>query len=77
MDKCDNGLNFRREESVGTRAIAGVDPDLLSVDVHAPASAPCNAPVVMWVHGGGYTNGDKANRLKRLDRDHSYTVGAA
>jgi acetyl esterase/lipase len=38
----------------------GFDPDETSLDVYAPAK-PCGAPVVMWVHGGAYRAGDKAN----------------
>jgi arylformamidase len=48
--------------TVAYRAITGVDPNLLSLDIHAPAGA-CNAPVVMWVHGGGYQEGDKSNQM--------------
>jgi len=49
--------------TVAYKTIAGVDPDLLSLDIHAPANAS-NAPVVMWVHGGGYFTGDKTNQMK-------------
>jgi len=48
--------------TVAYKSVAGIDPDLLSLDIHAPASAQ-NAPVVMWVHGGGYAIGDKANQM--------------
>jgi arylformamidase len=39
----------------------GVDPNLVSLDVYGlpPGCAP--APVVFWVHGGGWSKGDKAN----------------
>ncbi len=49
--------------TVAYKTIEGVDPDLLSLDIHAPANAS-NAPVVMWVHGGGYFTGDKANQMR-------------
>jgi pimeloyl-ACP methyl ester carboxylesterase len=49
--------------TVAYKNIEGVDPDLLSLDIHAPANAS-NAPVVMWVHGGGYVTGDKANQIR-------------
>jgi acetyl esterase/lipase len=49
--------------TVAYKTIEGVDPELLSLDIHAPANAS-NAPVVMWVHGGGYFTGDKANQMK-------------
>ncbi len=41
----------------------GVDPNLLSLDLSVPArDARCGpAPVVVYVHGGGFTSGDKAN----------------
>ncbi|MBI4932456.1 MAG: alpha/beta hydrolase [Actinobacteria bacterium] len=46
------------------RTIPGVDTDLTSIDIHPPASPVCDAPVVMWVHGGGYQTGDKSNRIR-------------
>lgn len=49
--------------TVAYRSIAGVAPNALSLDVHAPARA-CRAPVVLWVHGGGYHLGDKANQVQ-------------
>lgn len=41
-------------------AIEGVEPALLSLDV-SPAPGDCAAPVVVWVHGGGWRVGDKSN----------------
>lgn len=43
--------------------IAGVDPNLTSLDIYQPETPECDAPVVMWVHGGGYSVGDKANQI--------------
>lgn len=43
--------------------VEGVDPDLLSLDVY-PSPNACrttSTPVVVWVHGGGWATGDKAN----------------
>jgi carboxylesterase type B len=48
--------------TVRYRTIAGVPANLTSLDVHAPAKA-CDAPVVIWVHGGGYRIGDKRNQM--------------
>ena len=48
--------------TVRYRAIAGVPANLTSLDVHAPAKA-CDAPVVIWVHGGGYQIGDKRHQM--------------
>ena len=56
--------------------IAGVDPNLTSLDVHAPDNA-CGAPVVMWVHGGGYAIGDKSNQMAdkvSLFNDHGWIL---
>lgn len=46
--------------------IAGVDPSLLRLDVYrATRPAGCgSAPVVVWVHGGAWAIGDKANRME-------------
>ena len=58
------------------RRIAGIDANLTSLDVHAPAGA-CNAPVVVWVHGGGYRIGDKANQISdkiRLFNDQGWIL---
>ena len=49
--------------TVAYRRIAGVPPNATSLDIHAPADA-CDAPVVVWVHGGGYHRGDKANGMR-------------
>jgi acetyl esterase/lipase len=38
----------------------GVAPDLLSLDVYAPAKAE-RLPVMVFVHGGGWSGGDKGN----------------
>jgi len=40
-------------------ARAGTDPDLTSLDVYLPPG--CGpAPVVLWVHGGGWRTGDRS-----------------
>ena len=54
----------------------GVDPGLLSLDVYPPTHG-CPAPVVVWVHGGGWRAGDKSNQMAYkvpLWRDAGYTV---
>lgn len=42
-------------------SVAGVDPNLLALDIHAPKDAK-TAPVVMYVHGGYWKAGDKAQK---------------
>ena len=49
--------------TVAYRRIAGVPRNATSLDIHAAAGA-CDAPVVVWVHGGGYHHGDKANGMR-------------
>jgi len=51
------------KSTVAYRTVEGVDPDLTSADVY-PVAGVCDAPVVMWVHGGGYRIGDKANQIR-------------
>jgi len=43
----------------------GVAPNLQSLDLYVPkrAAACPPAPVVVWVHGGGFVKGDKANKV--------------
>ena len=50
-------------ETIAYRTIPGWDPNLTSLDIHAP-SAACDAPVVIWVHGGGYEIGDKSQEMR-------------
>jgi acetyl esterase/lipase len=47
---------------VAYASVPGVDPSLLSLDVY-PATHGCPAPVVVWVHGGGWQVGDKGNQM--------------
>jgi len=42
-------------------AIEGVDPNLLSLDIHAPKDAK-GLPVVIYVHGGYWKAGDKSQK---------------
>lgn len=50
-------------KTVAYRSMPGVAANALSLDIHAPDRA-CLSPVVLWVHGGGYHAGDKANQVK-------------
>jgi len=47
------------------RVIDGVNPNLLSLDVYEPVRAEgCPAvPLAIWVHGGGWSIGDKSNQM--------------
>ena len=65
-----------RVQDIPYASVTGVDPGLLSLDVYPPTHG-CPAPVVVWVHGGGWRAGDKSNQMAdkvRLWRDAGYTV---
>jgi arylformamidase len=57
-DACPTGS----ARDVAYETIPGVAPNLLSLDVFPPGRG-CPAPVVVWVHGGGWRIGDKRNQL--------------
>jgi len=50
-------------ETVTYREVPGAPAGSTDLDVWAPPAA-CAAPVVVWVHGGGYHRGDKANGMR-------------
>ena len=47
------------------RDLPGVDPNLVSLDVFQPdCGTPLEpSPIVVFVHGGGFRNGDKTNKV--------------
>ena len=62
--------------TVAYRQITGIDANLTSLDIH-PVAGVCAAPVVMWVHGGGYRIGDKEQQIRdkvRLFNDNGWLV---
>ena len=58
-----------RETASGPKTLSytkrsGVEPNLTSLDVYMPPG--CGpAPVLIWVHGGGWRRGDKSNGIKQ------------
>lgn len=61
-------------ESIEYGAIDGVDPNMLSLDVHSPA-APDSCPAVIWVHGGSWQAGDKVTSATELKARHFVAEG--
>lgn len=59
-DTCDGAPAL----DIAYTAIDGVDPNLLSLDVY-PVPGECDAPVVIWIHGGGWRIGDKSNLARQ------------
>jgi arylformamidase len=54
-------------ETVAYERIEGVPVSATSLDIYEPSAecrvAGAKAPVVIWVHGGGYHRGDKSNQV--------------
>lgn len=46
--------------ALGGAPMAGTSEDCLTVNVWTPAPAPAKAPVMVWIHGGGFTLGSGA-----------------
>ncbi|MFN8027699.1 MAG: alpha/beta hydrolase [Acidimicrobiia bacterium] len=62
--------------TVQYRKLGGVPKDLTSLDVHTDKGL-CAAPVVVWVHGGGYHQGDKTGAMAdkvRLAREQGWVL---
>lgn len=64
----DGGSCVRGEMAVSDvryRELDGVDATLTSLDLYLPARDDCTlAPLVVWVHGGGWQVGDKRNGIE-------------
>ncbi len=45
--------------------VYGEDPALQSLDVFAPAQSPKPRPLVIFVHGGGWSEGDKGRHVRK------------
>ena len=57
--------DFSAHRNIPYATIPGVNPNLLSLDLYTPNPAPAKpAPVVVWVHGGGWAIGDKAYQMQ-------------
>lgn len=61
--KCPHDARVARD--VPYRTVEGVDPNMTSLDVYEPAArGKCKpAPIVMWVHGGGWMIGNKRHAV--------------
>lgn len=50
-------------ETVVYKEVENVDSNLLSLDINYSSDINTKKPVVIWVHGGGWSIGDKANKV--------------
>lgn len=63
QEACEPGSTVEalQERDLAYTEVAGVDPNLLSLDLDVPAHDACEPPpLVVFVHGGGWRQGDKA-----------------
>jgi arylformamidase len=59
------GTGVKPKQTIRYKSVAGVNPNLLSLDLYEPIrEAGCPpAPIVVFAHGGGYRQGDKAFQI--------------
>ncbi len=51
-------------ETLTYKTVANVNSNLLSADIYYPVSYTSLRPVIIYVHGGGWCTGDKANQIE-------------
>jgi acetyl esterase/lipase len=61
-ESCGRGVRGDPVRTVRYETVPGVAPRYTSLDVY-PLAQDCDAPVLIWVHGGGWQKGDKANQI--------------
>lgn len=75
---CSNPKTGNPDFTIQYDTIAGVDNNLLSLDIYVPDNPQIlPSPVVIWVHGGGWRQGDKLNQMEykqSLFNDLGYTL---
>jgi acetyl esterase/lipase len=52
-----------QKTTVAYKEVAGVNQDLLSLDIYHPEVTTSEKPIVVYVHGGAWAVGDKANNI--------------
>jgi acetyl esterase/lipase len=52
------------QATINYKTISGVDPNLLSLDIYHFGPSTTTKPIVIYVHGGAWAVGDKANSIE-------------
>lgn len=75
---CSNPpLTAKQTPNVQYQMLNGVDPKFNSLDIYMPAvTNVCEGvPIVIWVHGGAWMIGDKANADSEVKANHFNSMG--
>ena len=59
----DNPIEFLSDETVVYKSISDIDENLTSLDIYTLSGSQNLQPVVIWIHGGGWSIGDKLNKM--------------
>jgi hypothetical protein len=57
------GAETYQKTTVAYKEVAGVNQNLLSMDIYHPEVNTTERPIVVYVHGGAWAVGDKANNI--------------
>jgi len=57
-------LNYSTYQVIYNIEYASIDGQLLQLDLYQPQGAKNLTPVLVWLHGGAFTGGDKSNASK-------------
>ncbi len=55
--------NYYTKNTIQYNSVNGVDANLLSLDIYHYGQTSPQKPVIIYVHGGGFAIGDKANNM--------------
>ncbi len=59
----DKGLTYTKQ-TVSYKQLPGVSQNLLDLDVYYDVEKLSPKPIIIWIHGGGWCIGDKANQME-------------
>ena len=60
----EDEVPINQVETLEYNQIDGVDPNLLSLDIYYKSSIEEKKPIVIYVHGGGWSIGDKSSQIE-------------